>query len=393
MKICIFAKGLPVHITGGMEIHVKLLVDKLIKRGHNVTIITTKNPKGFKLDSGTALNIYYVGNKPLKYTKKFFSESASLFGELDEVENFDVVHSQSISGFGFVRISKKKHPFVTTFHGTATNEIKSALNTKTVRGIFRAIFIFMQDRLNSSIPSKIFENSDKIIAVSEELKDDIIKQYEIPEEKIVVIPNGIDIDRFKLISAEDLKEKLNINTETVILSVGRIDEQKGFQLLIKALPKILDKFDVKLVIVGTGPYLRSLKSMAEKRGLQDRVVFAGRVSDEDLPKYYNLADVFAFPTLRLEGLPYVIPEAMACGRPVISSRIGGIPTAIESGRDGILIEPGNLEELTKNILYLLGDEEFAKMLGIKAREKVVREFSLDKMVDDTIKVYEDVLNS
>jgi glycosyltransferase involved in cell wall biosynthesis len=388
-----FAKGLPVHITGGMELHVKMLVDGLIKRGHEVAIITTKHPGGIKIEEHEMLNIYYVGNKPLTYTKKFYKDSAKLFEQLDYIMNFDVVHSQSGSGFGFTKFSQRKIPFVTTLHGTAKNEIKSSLNTKTIRGSLRALHLFVNDGIHSKIANEILTKSDKIISVSNELNEDVQKQYNIPSGNLVTIPNGIDIDRFKLISAEDLKEKLNIKTETVILSVGRIDEQKGFQLLIKALPKILDKFDVKLVIVGTGPYLRSLKSMAEKRGLQDRVVFAGRVSDEDLPKYYNLADVFAFPTLRLEGLPYVIPEAMSCGRPVISSRIGGIPTAIESGRDGILIEPGNLEELTKNILYLLGDEEFAKELGMKAREKVVREFSLDKMVEDTIKVYEDVINN
>jgi len=391
MNICMFAKGLPVHITGGMELHVKMLVDGLVKRGHKVTIITTKHPEGIKTEDDEMVSIYYVGNRPITYTKKFYRDSADLFQQLDYINNFDVVHSQSGSGFGFTKFSQRKIPFVTTLHGTTKNEIKSSLNTKTIRGLLRALYIFINDRTHSKIPIAILAKSDKIISVSNELNEDIQKQFNIPASNLVTIPNGIDIDKFKPISTDDLKEILNLKDKKIILSVGRIDEQKGFQLLIKALPEILKKFEVKLVIVGTGPYLRSLKSMAEKRGLQDKVIFAGRVSDEDLPKYYNLADVFAFPTLRLEGLPYVIPEAMACGRPVISSRIGGIPTAIENGRDGILIEPGNLDELTKNILYLLENEDAANAMGKRAREKVINELSLDKMVEDTIKVYEDVL--
>lgn len=386
-----FAKGLPVHITGGMEIHVKMLVDGLVKQGHKVTIITTKHPDGIKIEESELVNIYYVGDKPITYTKKFYNDSASLFEELDNVEKFDIVHSQSVSGFGFTKFSKRKIPFVTTLHGTAKNEIKSSLNTKTLRGLLRALYIFINDRTHSKIPITILAKSDKIISVSNELNKDIQKQFNIPGSNLVTIPNGIDIDKFKPISTDDLKEILNLNDKKIILSVGRIDEQKGFQLLIKVLPKISKKFNVKLIIVGTGPYLRSLKSMAEKRGLQDRVIFTGRVTDEDLPKYYNLADVFAFPTLRFEGLPYVIPEAMACEKPVISSRIGGIPTAIENGRDGILIEPGNLDELVNNILYLLDNEDVANALGKRAREKVINELSLDKMVEDTIKVYEDML--
>ena len=93
----------------------------------------------------------------------------------------------------------------------------------------------------------------------------------------------------------------------------------------------------------------------------------------------------------MEGLPYVIPEAMSCGKPVIASRIGGIPTIIEDGKDGILIEPGSLKELKETIIEVLDDEELSRQLGENAREKIVERYSLDRMVDDTIRVYESVL--
>ena len=391
MKICIFAKGLPVHITGGMEIHVQELVEGLVKRGHKVTVITTKHPEGIEKEEKGDLKIYYVGDKPLKYTKRFYKKSAKLFERLDKEERFDVVHSQSTSGYGFAKFCKDKMPFVATLHGTIRNEIRSARNTKSIKGLVVAAYLFY-DWITSPVGKTTLNRADKIIAVSNELKEDIKRQYKVSDEKLIVIPNGIDTNRFKPMNVENLREKLNITDEKIILSVGAINKQKGVHLLLEVLPKILkEKNSVKLFIVGIGPYLDNLKEIANKLDISNNIVFTGKISDEDLPKYYNLADIFAFPTLRMEGLPLVIPEAMACEKTVIASRIGGIPTVIENYKDGILIAPGNLKELKERILEVLGDEELARKLGKNARKKVVERFSIGRMVSNTIRVYEGVL--
>lgn len=390
MNICIFAKSLPVHITGGMEIHVQSLAEGLIKRDHNVTIITAPHPDGIEKEAVGALTIYYIKSFPRITRERFYKESAELFERLNNERQFDIVHSQSTLACGYVKYCKKTAPLVLTSHGTASNEIKTVLQGVYTKRSLLAIPIWSKIRLLDE--PVIYDQADKIIAVSDELCDDLTRQYKIATEKVVVIPNGIDINKFNPVSSDALRGALNITEKKIIVSVGRIDRQKGFHLLIKALPYIIKKADVELVLVGTGPYLRNLKLMAEKAGLLDQVIFAGRVSDGDLPKYYNLADVFAFPTLRLEGLPYVIPEAMACGKPVISSGIGGILTAIDNYKNGILIEPGNLEELKDRILEVLNDPDLAQTLGQNGRKKVIEKFSLDKMVEDTIKVYEDVLN-
>lgn len=390
MNICMFAKGLPVHIIGGMEIHVQELTEGLIKRGHRVAIITTKHPKGVEKEEKNNLKIYYVGDKPLKYTKEFYKSAAVVFEGLNKRMDFDVVHSQSTSGFGFAKFCKDEIPLVVTLHGTIRSEIKSALSTRTVKGFVVASYLFYK-WITSPVDKITLNRSDKIIAVSNELGMDAKRQYKVSEEKLVVIPNGIDINKFKRIEVYDLKEKLKLTDEKIILSVGAIHKQKGYHLLLRILPDILQTQQVKLVIIGTGFYLSDLKSIAKRLNISDKVIFTGRVSDEDLPKYYNLADVCVFPTLRMEGLPLVVPEAMACEKPVIASRIGGIPTAIENNKDGILIEPGNLAELKAKILAVLSDEELAKKLGENARKKVVERLSLDRMVEDTIVVYESVI--
>jgi len=391
MNICIFAKGLPVHIKGGMERHIEDLVNGLIKRSHEITIITTKHPNGIKKEIRENLRIYYVGNKSLKYTKKFYYESAKLFERLHKEEKFDIIHSQSFAGAGIIKYKASKLPIIITLHGTFLNEIKSALNSNSLKGYVLASYLFLKMLADKS-DRLLLSNANKIITVSYQLCNDVKKQYNIPEEKLIVIPNGININKFRPTNVDDLREKLNLSGK-VILTVGRIEKQKGYHLLLKILPDILKNHDVKLVIVGTGSYLPNLKKMAVKLDISDKVIFTGKVSDNDLLKYYNLADIFAFPTLRMEGLPLVILEAMACEIPVVASRIGGIPTVIENGRDGFLIEPSNLKELKDKILMLLEDERLAKRIGKNARSKVVKKFSVDKMSDDTIKVYEEVISN
>jgi len=393
MKVCIFAKGLPVHIKGGMERHVEDLAKGLIERGHEVTIITTKHPKGIEKEEKDNLRIYYVGDKPLKYTKTFFEESVKLFKKLDIKEKFDLVHSQSGAG-AFYALKCKNHPLVVTFHGTALNEAKSLWSEGGTRKLI-AGYIFIKDFINYYIFNHklFFERVNRIIAVSNELKEDIKKQYKVPEEKLVVIPNGVNINKFKPMNVEDLREKWNLSDEKVIVSVGAISKQKGFHLLVKVLPEILKEYSVKLFIIGSGKYLQKLKIMAEKLNVYDSIIFAGKVPEGDLIKYYNLADFFAFPTLRWEGLPYVVIEAMACGKPVVASGIGGIPTAVEHEKDGFLIKPNDLKDLKDKIIMLLEDEKLAKRLGKNARKKVVEKFSLDRMVEDTIKVYEEVVSN
>lgn len=392
MNICIFAKYLPIHVTGGMEIHIRDLVNGLIERGHKVSIITSHHPEGIEKEERKNLTIYYLRSKP-KYTReKFYLESTRLFKALNKQENFDIVHSQSTLACGYVKYSKKVSPIVLTSHGTAQNEIKTVLERRSSLKSLLAIPIWLKIRLLDE--PTIFNRADKIIAVSNELGEDIKRQYNLPEEKLVVIPNGIDTNRFKALNIGELKEKWGLKDEKIILSVGKINKEKGFHLLLQAFPEVFkENKNTKLFIVGIGSYLNNLKKKASNLNISDNVVFTGRVSNEDLIKYYNLADMLVFPTLRMEGLPYVILESMACGKPVIASRIGGIPTVIESYKDGILVEPGNLKELKEKILEVLNDEELARRLAINGRNKVLREFSLDKMVEDTVKVYEKVLGN
>ncbi len=172
MNICVFAKGLPVHATGGMEIHVQEVVNGLIKKGHKVTIITTKHPDDIATEDKGNLHIYYLGGKSLKCTNKFYKESAKLFEKLNLEDRFDIVHSQSTSGYGFAKYCHDKTPFILTLQGTTINEIYSALNTKSLKGVVNALYIFLNDFVINHNKEDIAscKRANKIIAVSKELK-------------------------------------------------------------------------------------------------------------------------------------------------------------------------------------------------------------------------------
>ena len=389
MRICMFTKALPIHIVGGMEMHIESLVNGLIKKGHHVTIITGPHPQGLKNTSKNNIDIYYTKTMA-KYTReRYYRESARIFDELNQIENFDIVHSQSTLALGYIRYCQKTVPLVVTLHGTLVNEIKNLLKINKALFLLSSPFWIKSYIFDERV---ILKKTDKIITVSKELCSDVKEQYTSLEGRLCVIPNGVDIDKFKPTEIDAFKSNLGLSNKKIILSIGRIEKEKGFQSIIKVFPDIIKTEDTILVILGIGSYLEQLKQLARDLNIEDYVIFAGHVNDNDLPKYYNLADLFVFPTLRLEGLPMVILEAMACGKPVIASRIGGIPTAIDHNKNGILIDPNNLYNLKNKILDVLVDERKAKTLGKMARLKAIEEFSVDRMVESTVAVYDNVRN-
>lgn len=396
MKVCLFSMTLPVHVTGGMEIHAWELAKGLNRCGLGVTIITGRHPDDIEYEERDGVKIYYVGKKKASstYPLSYWNLSSKKFIELNLIEKFDVVHTESVAAWGFVRQDLKNKyniPLITTLQGTTLGELKSTLSKRLSPKSILIICLYIFDYFTLAL--RFMKASDIIIAPSNELENDIEKQYRIPRKKLVMIPNGIDTNKFMPnLNVSNLREKYGLQNKKIIVSIGVMTGQKGQNLLLQVLPELLkENKNVKLVLVGYGPELDNLKNMAKELNISEDVVFTGKIPHEDLQFYYNLSDVFVFPTLRLEAGPLVIPEAMACEKPVIASRIGGIPTVIDNYKDGILIEPGNLKELKDRILEVLTDEELAKKLAKNARRKIVERYSLDRMLEDTIQVYEKVL--
>jgi glycosyltransferase involved in cell wall biosynthesis len=151
--------------------------------------------------------------------------------------------------------------------------------------------------------------------------------------------------------------------------------------------------NARLLIIGDGPYRGHLEETARKLNLQSKVIFTGALNPRELPKFYNLCDVFAFPSVLFETFPYVTLEAMACGKPVIASKTGGICEQIEHMHNGILLPPGNVSSLHQSMLLLMKDQpKLAQRLGKNAREKVSRDFNLGIMTKSVESLFLDVIS-
>lgn len=192
--------------------------------------------------------------------------------------------------------------------------------------------------------------------------------------KVRVIENGITLP-------EKPKEKGSGGTLR-LLCTGRADRQKGFQMAIRAINELPD-IDLHLDIVGTGDYLGELEKLVSRLNLVDRVTFRGRVDDDELYRLYSKAEIYLIPTLRFEGLPLALLEAMAHGIPTISSDIGGNSDVITHGKDGLFVRPGNLDELVEAINNLASDSSTRKSLGNAARDTSERRFDKKRMAKDT----------
>ena len=221
------------------------------------------------------------------------------------------------------------------------------------------------------------ESADGILVLTQKEIQDIRQLYGEFTNKIAVVPPGIDIKMFHASGTSGARDELNIPKDSqMILFVGRIDPIKGLEILVQAVSLIASKKDVFLYIVGgadeENKYLSSIKSLVEETGLGEKVVFTGPVAHDELRTYYNAADVFVLPS-HYESLGFVAIEAMACGTPVVASRVGGIPSIVDHGSTGYLIPWRCPEAFAGQIEVLLQNEDLS---GFMSEQALKRAYSL-----------------
>ena len=217
-------------------------------------------------------------------------------------------------------------------------------------------------RLSRALETHVLRGADAVTTICEGLRSDIIGRG-LAERKITVIPNSVALERFPVLAGKDasLLAELGLQGKCVIGFIGSFYAYEGLPLLIEALPAILrQREDVRLLLVGGGPQDELLRQLTHRLGLQDRVIFTGRVSHNVVQRYYSLVDIFVYPRLSMRLTELVTPlkplEAMAQGRLVVASDVGGHLELIESGVTGELFPAGNARGLGAAVLRLLEDE-------------------------------------
>jgi len=232
-----------------------------------------------------------------------------------------------------------------------------------------------------------FRLADRLIAVSRAVKDHLIEQGE-PAGRIEVIYNGIDLFHWEALESQtEARRALGLPQEIVLVgSVGRLSPEKGHAVLVEAaagLPQL------HLLLVGDGRERGRLRRLAVRLGMSERITLAGFLPDTRTAT--NAIDVFALPSLK-EGLSISLLEAMAAGKPVIASRVGGVPEAVMEGFTGLLVTPGDAPALAGALRTLLFDQELRRRMGEAGRKRAKEVFDLKQMLDQTEEIYYKLIN-
>jgi len=383
-----------INPRGGMETHGELLLTGLAARGIRIEVITTRHPDGLLSLEKNGVHYHFLADCATgAYSSTYFEKSTELLVERHTDQPFDAVLSQSGGAFGYVSRGRRRTlgvPVAYIMHGITPWELRSAraavARWRDWINVFRLFLVLVRERL---LPAHSNADVDAMLAVSEELACAIRIEWPHRKERVYTVVNGVDSELFRPDpeGGRSLRTTHGIgDEEVVVLMAGRLAREKGCHLALQALSRLAMKDSVRLVIAGTGPERERLERASRELGLSARVLFLGHVEWSLLPRWYAACDLFLLPTLRWEGLPMSVVEALSCGRPVIASRIGGVPSAVMDGVTGELIEAGDTEALTEALARMVADPRRRMEMGHAAREDAKSRLSQERMVEQTIEV-------
>lgn len=409
-RVAVVARSVfPLHGTGGLERSVYDLVRHLANAGVTVTLITQTPPSPplpDLIDPRIAMVFVPYRTFPLANRRGTTildrSTAYPLFGEragrlawqLVDRGAIDLVHGFGASVLGYARRrARSVAPLVLNPQGLeefgATDPARARLK--------RALYLPLRWAVIACAHA-----ADRIIATDRALEPAVVGHLEVEPARVRIIPNALDLATVDRLAQPGDGPRLRAGAgigrdETVLLSVGRLERNKGFDVLVAALAGLgahaggTDDRGWRWVIAGDGPDRRRLESAVGRAGVSARTRFVGRVPDRDLHAWYEAADVFVHPTL-YEGSSLVTLEAMAHRRAVVATRAGGLPDKVRPGVNGWLVAPGDPSALAAAISgALLADPARRAAMGAEGRTIVEREFSWTTAAATTLRLYDELL--
>jgi len=378
----------PFIIGGGAGIYAQKITRELVNLGHEVVVFTPQ-VIAQKHCASIAKNMQIRGVRvhhglPFKALQFWIK----LPGEIEKAEReygkFDILHFNGIS-YWFFKKRIYPAPHIITIHHLVVDAIRNnnlGLISR-VRDISGENSLFIP-----SIEKRCLHSADKIIAVSNFTKEQIIKNYKINPSKIEVVYNGIDLDGYTF-PQEDLREtrkQLNLPEKPVILFVGRVDDpRKGLDLLLRAFKKVLERVEAILLVVGKGDQTE-VRKLANSLGISRNVIFAGFIDDATLKKCYALCDIYVCSS-RLEGFGLTVLEAMIAGKLVVATNVGAIPEIVKNGENGILVGLGDVDGMSKAICTFLHNEKLVGNIFGKNINYIEERFSWTKSAKEIERLY------
>ncbi|MCI9016689.1 MAG: glycosyltransferase family 4 protein [Clostridia bacterium] len=384
MKILMLTWEYPPRIVGGIARVVNDLSKRLIKDGHEVTVITYKegNVPYFENDKG--VKVHRVDNyiiNPTNFIDWVMQMNFNMIAKANEIISkegtFDVIHAHDWLVAYAAKTLKNSYniPIVSTIHATESGR-NSGIHDEIQRYINDTEWLLTYE-------------STEVIVNSNYMKRELQSLFGLPFEKINVVSNGINVNMFTGVDRDyEFRRQYARDNEKIILFMGRLVYEKGIQHLIAAMPKILKGYnDAKLIVAGKGGMLEELKSQVNTMGIGHKVYFTGYMEQKQVCKMYKCADVSVFPST-YEPFGIVTLEAMLAGTPVVVSDIGGLNEIIEHGIDGMKSYVGNSNSLADSILELLYNPQLCNNIVKKAKLKVKEQYNWSKIVQDTHFTYQ-----
>jgi len=342
--------------TGGMSVYIRELARELGKRGHIIDIYTrAHDPAEAQIvwlgDNARVIHLQAGEVEPIDKLE-VYSHLEDFACSLEDFRagnglRYDLIHSHYwLSGWVGRRIQRWwEVPLVIMFH--TLGAIKNAIGV----GEHEPALRIMAER-------ELVSDCQRIIAATEKGKEELVSYYGASPEKISVIPCGVNLELFRHIDKESARRSLGLNGHKILLFVGRIDPLKGIDRLLTALPRLGTKQNLKLLVIGGDedslPEVERLQKLSRSLHIQDSVSFAGIVEQSELPLYYSAADICVIPSY-YESFGLVVLESLACGTPIVATKVGCIESVVNPGQNGYMVEDNVPLRLADRIDTLLSD--------------------------------------
>ena len=375
MKICILLDFFIPHYNGGGERRYFEIAKRLIDRGHDVDVICMKIQGVDNHEFIEGINIHHIGpeikNPPYRNAFDFIHFIIAGFLWILN-HDYDIIDAQTYVPLipGFFGAKLKNIPVVGTIYDVGSDTDDQWL-------MFSSLASFVEKFL-VRLPF------DEIITVSNQTKIALIQDYNVKPEKVNVVYAGVDSS---YIDSIDVNEKY----KNSLIFVGRLAPHKHVDDLISVLKSLKNDIkDIHLKIIGNGIEKDNLVEIVNDLDLNDHIEFLSDLDYGDVIREMKESNILVLPSTR-EGFGMVLAEANACNIPAVAYKSGGVVEVIDDGKNGFLVEPRNLEELSKKIKLLLENENIARKMGEEGRKKVEKYFDWEKIVEEIIGIYEKLI--
>ena len=355
--------------AGGMNVHVRELAKAMANRGATVDVFTREHD--YQCDGGEAegdgVNYFHVAagphDAPLGDLSNYLDEFVAGMRECQQRNNvrYLAIHSHYwLSGWAGLRLAAATGtPQVVTFHTLSRIKLQSRSGEQ-------------EPAARQETEERIIAEADCVVAFSPHERDAMVRLYGADRNRVSLIPCGVDLNRFRPIGRATARRELGLNGHKVMLYVGRIEPLKGADLLLHAAASLESEDGVQVLVVGSDADgsgdLERLHQLSNELQLGDTVEFVGRVPQERLALYYSAADVCVVPSF-YESFGLAALESMACGTPVVATRVGGLSTIVQHGRTGYLKSWRCPEAFAQSLEMIMANEDLRDSMGRAARNR------------------------